>query len=214
MLTPLVWLYQGPIGLAYVAAAAILFPVLRRAGILEPPQALDFEGTDMRGKTCVVTGCNTGIGTSWLCFSLSLSLSCPPWYALVSINRSIVDPLFMYPQPFGSTAGYHTALKIAQMGSTVVMACRSPQRAEEAKARMETALKGSNPTAFPFAASGRLVCLTLDLSSFASIKQFAADFRCVSACLRAFLWHVATLPAQDFIAIFVSVLSHLHAAFD
>lgn len=48
MLTPLVWLYQGPIGLAYVAAAAVVFPLLRRLGLWEP-RALDF-GTDMRGK--------------------------------------------------------------------------------------------------------------------------------------------------------------------
>lgn len=134
MLTPLVWLYQGPLGLAYVAAAALAFPVLRRLGILDPPRELDFAGTDMRGKVAVVTGCNTGIG-------------------------------------------YHTALKIGQMGATVVMACRNPQRAEEAKARMEAALGASDPRAYPFAAAGTLVSVTLDLSSLASVKRFAAELK-------------------------------------
>lgn len=72
--------------------------------------------------------------------------------------------------------GFCTALKIAQMGSTVVMACRSPERAEEAKARMEAALCAADPKAFPFAAAGKLVCLPLDLSALDSVKRFAADF--------------------------------------
>lgn len=142
MLTPLVWLYQGPIGLAYVAAAALAFPVLQRLGVWRPRE-LDFAGTDCRGQVCIVTGSNTGIG-------------------------------------------YCTALKIAQMGATVVLACRSPQRAHDAQARMEAELRASNNAAFPFASAGKLVCLRLDLGSFASVKQFAADFRCalgwVSVC--------------------------------
>ncbi len=63
------------------------------------------------------------------------------------------------------------------MGATVVMACRSPQRAEEAKARMGAALGASDPVAFPFAASGKLVSMTLDLSSLASVKQFADAYK-------------------------------------
>ncbi len=55
MLTPLVWLYQGPLGLAYVAAAALVFPVLQRLGVWQP-QELDFETSDMRSRVCIVTG--------------------------------------------------------------------------------------------------------------------------------------------------------------
>lgn len=187
MLTPLVWLYQGPLGIAFVATATVVFPLLRRLGVWQPNE-LDFS-TDMRDKVVVVTGCNTG-GCSLGCwvhpFTRSSSLSPSSEPALLLNARHSNDygnPIAQFqPKIESQGIGFPTALKIAQMGGTVVMACRSPQRAADAKARLETELFSSDPASFPHAKAGKLVSLTLDLSSFASVKQFAAAYKCVRAC--------------------------------
>lgn len=66
------------------------------------------------------------------------------------------------------------------MGATVILACRSAERAEAARDEMQAKLKSLDDTSryeFPFAGKGTFVCLPLDLSSFASIKAFAQGFR-------------------------------------
>ncbi|KAM3577258.1 hypothetical protein VYU27_000940 [Nannochloropsis oceanica] len=135
MLTPLHWVWNGPLALGWVVGSSIVFPVLRKLGLAAEPNTLDFTN-DMRGKTIIVTGSNTGIGKA-------------------------------------------TALNIAKMGATVVLACRSLERAKAAQEDMLVALKALDTSRydFPFAAKGTFVCLPLDLSSFASIKAFAQEYR-------------------------------------
>lgn len=77
----------------------------------------------MKGKVCIVTGSNSGIGKE-------------------------------------------TALALAQMGATVVMAVRNPERGE--KARQEIIHKTGN--------NGTLLMIC-DLSSMASIRQFTKEFK-------------------------------------
>ena len=81
-------------------------------------------GEDMRGRTVVVTGANSGIG-------------------------------------------YETAVALAGMGATVVMAVRTPAKGEAARAQL---------LARTGAPEERVVLGELDLASFASIRSFAAWF--------------------------------------
>lgn len=60
--------------------------------------------------------------------------------------------------------GEETARALAQMGCTVVLACRNKERGE-------AAARAINETA-----SGRAVALELDLSSLASVREFASAF--------------------------------------
>lgn len=61
-----------------------------------------------------------------------------------------------------SGLGFHTALELSRHGARVLMACRSPQRAEQALGRLRLA-----------GGSGELVAL--DLSSLASVRAAAAE---------------------------------------
>lgn len=137
MLTPLHWVWHGPLALAWVTGAAVVFPVLKRLGLWEGPHTLSFIGTDMRDKVVIVTGANTGIGRA-------------------------------------------TAMNIGKMGATIVLACRSPERAEAARQAMTDELKAVDEAHrydFPFASKGSFVCLPLDLGSLASVQAFAALFK-------------------------------------
>jgi len=55
MLTPLYWVWNGPLALGWVVGSALVFPVLRKLGWAAEPNTLDFTN-DMRGKTIIVTG--------------------------------------------------------------------------------------------------------------------------------------------------------------
>jgi NAD(P)-dependent dehydrogenase (short-subunit alcohol dehydrogenase family) len=59
--------------------------------------------------------------------------------------------------------GRQTTLELARRGAHVVMACRSPERGEAARAEIEAAAAGR----------GRLEVRELDLASFASVRDFA-----------------------------------------
>ena len=61
-----------------------------------------------------------------------------------------------------SGLGFHTALELSRHGARVLMACRSPQRAEQALGRLRLA-----------GGSGELVAL--DLSSLASVRAAATE---------------------------------------
>jgi NAD(P)-dependent dehydrogenase (short-subunit alcohol dehydrogenase family) len=63
-----------------------------------------------------------------------------------------------------SGIGYHAALKLARKGAHVVLACRSPQRGEEAVARLNADSPGA-----------RAELAILDLSSLAAVRKFAED---------------------------------------
>ena len=85
-----------------------------------------------------------------------------------------------YPPGSNTGIGKATALNIAKMGATVILACRSLDRAKAAQEEMQTELKALDTASrydYPFAAKGNFVCLPLDLSSFASIKAFAKGFQ-------------------------------------
>lgn len=62
--------------------------------------------------------------------------------------------------------GYQTALMLAQRGATVIMACRNLDKAQAARARITAA-----------AAEADVEVLHLDLSSLASVREFATAFR-------------------------------------
>jgi len=64
-----------------------------------------------------------------------------------------------------SGIGYHTALELARAGATVIMACRNPRKAEEARARIVAAV--------PHA---KLEVAKLDMADLISIKSFAEGF--------------------------------------
>ncbi len=61
--------------------------------------------------------------------------------------------------------GYQTTLKLARAGYTVVMACRSLDKAEAARAEIESQVPGA-----------RLDLLPLDLSQLASVRAFVEAF--------------------------------------
>ena len=62
--------------------------------------------------------------------------------------------------------GYETALRFAQKGMTVIMACRSAERAKEAMAKIAEAVPGAE-----------LEFIRLDLASLSSVREFADAFR-------------------------------------
>ncbi|MEM7248990.1 MAG: oxidoreductase, partial [Acidobacteriota bacterium] len=64
-----------------------------------------------------------------------------------------------------SGIGYETARALAQAGAHVVMACRSPERAEAAAER----IRAEGP-------AGRVEVAQLDLSSLASVQRFSESF--------------------------------------
>ena len=86
---------------------------------------------DMRGKVCIVTGANSGIGKE-------------------------------------------TALGLACLGATVVLACRSKERGEDCLSQLSTKLSKSRNTHM-FASQGSLILLPLDLADFSSVKNFVRD---------------------------------------
>jgi hypothetical protein len=67
-----------------------------------------------------------------------------------------------------SGIGYETALQLVQMNATVVLACRTPKKAEEAKADIvkETLVPESH-----------VIVLHLDLCNFDSVCEFVEEFR-------------------------------------
>jgi len=66
-----------------------------------------------------------------------------------------------------SGLGFGTAFELASHGATVIMACRSRQRAEEAKRKMG-------------AVKGELIVMDLDNASLVSVKKFARDFKALN----------------------------------
>lgn len=62
--------------------------------------------------------------------------------------------------------GYEAAKVLAARGATVVLACRNPDRADDALARLAAAVPGA-----------RAEFLRLDLSSLASVREAAAELR-------------------------------------
>jgi len=74
--------------------------------------------------------------------------------------------------------GYETAKSLVEMGGTVVMACRSLDKAHEARDNIIRATQCS---------STKIVVLQLDLCSFASVRKFAEDFKGLSMPLNCLI---------------------------
>ena len=64
-----------------------------------------------------------------------------------------------------SGIGYYTALELAKAGADVVLACRSAAKGEAAAAKVNAE------------APGRALFMKLDLSDFASVREFAAAYK-------------------------------------
>ncbi|AFY37737.1 Protochlorophyllide reductase [[Leptolyngbya] sp. PCC 7376] len=62
--------------------------------------------------------------------------------------------------------GYETALGLAKLGATVILACRNLEKAEAAKTKILSEVP-----------SAAVSVMALDLNSLDSVRQFAADFR-------------------------------------
>ncbi|MEE9248085.1 MAG: SDR family NAD(P)-dependent oxidoreductase, partial [Dehalococcoidia bacterium] len=100
------------------------------------------EAIDMRGKVCIVTGANAGIGRA-------------------------------------------TALGLAKTGATVVMVCRNRHRGQEALAQVQQ--KSGNSS----------VCLLVtDLSSQASIRRLAADFKALYPAPHVLINNAGIIPRR------------------
>lgn len=63
--------------------------------------------------------------------------------------------------------GFETSREIVRMGGVVIMACRTPKKAEEAKADILRST-GKDTT--------KIIVMQLDLSSFKSVRKFVEDF--------------------------------------
>ena len=72
-----------------------------------------------------------------------------------------------------------THVYMISQGGTVVMACRSLDRANEAKADLEKELSSCRvrPTDYPHSKHGKLVVMPLDLADLASVHAFAHAFK-------------------------------------
>ncbi len=64
-----------------------------------------------------------------------------------------------------SGIGYHTAVELARKGSSIILACRNPAKAEDALKR----LKAEVPTA-------KVELAALDLSDLKSVRAFGSAF--------------------------------------
>lgn len=73
--------------------------------------------------------------------------------------------------------GYETAKVFARQGATVVLACRSQERGEAARSRLLRELSTESSTIDASSLLNRVQFMRLDLSSFTSIRTFAASFK-------------------------------------
>ena len=74
--------------------------------------------------------------------------------------------------------GYETALRIVSMGGTVVLACRSMDRAKEAKEKI---------LSFTKCAPTKVYVLKLDLCGFDSVRKFMKEFRALKVPLHGLI---------------------------
>jgi len=72
--------------------------------------------------------------------------------------------------------GRETALGLARGGAAVIIGCRSASRGAAAAESLRRELHAACPKQYPWARSGSVTCLPLDLSSFLSIAAFASSF--------------------------------------
>ncbi|KXT06801.1 hypothetical protein AC578_7084 [Pseudocercospora eumusae] len=87
-----------------------------------------------------------------------------------------------------SGVGYGLALQLAEMGATVYLACRNKSKAEQAKKDILKDCPGA-----------RITTLSLDTSSFKSVRSFAQDFKHGPIDILAHNAGISIIPnGQDF----------------
>lgn len=114
-----------------------------------------YDEVDLEGRVYIITGCNTGIGMKTV---LMLPLHTYDILALMHIEYAC----FRFFKK--TTEGYETAKALVRMGATVIMACRSVQKAEAAREKILKTVKS--------AAASRLIIIKLDLNGFDSVRKF------------------------------------------
>lgn len=72
--------------------------------------------------------------------------------------------------------GYETAKVFARLGATVILACRSQERAEVARTKLIHELSSEGASQDSVSLSNRIQFIRLDLASFASIREFVTSF--------------------------------------
>ena len=147
-------------------------------------------------------------------------ISVAKWLAGVSVLLAIVLPLLLshaiggWTKEYTSSAGFatnqigdqtgvnaivtgantgiglETARELARAGATVFMGCRSPGKCAAAAANVKTSVPGA-----------KVVTMALDLSSFKSIKGFAAEFNAKSLPLHTLILNAGVMksPGEAFI---------------
>jgi len=93
--------------------------------------------------------------------------------------------------------GYQTAAELTYMGATVIMACRTPEKANAARERI---LRGSADWSGmgkrePIAPS-KLMVLPLDLNSFKSVRAFVAAFKNLQLPLHGLINNAGLMMAE------------------
>jgi len=71
-------------------------------------------------------------------------------------------------------------MKCLLQGVTVVMACRSLKKAQEAMGEIQEELfscRGSSSSSYPHAEAGRLLIMVVDLGDLLSVKSFCEEFK-------------------------------------
>lgn len=85
--------------------------------------------------------------------------------------------------------GLETARVIGLNGGTVIMACRTPQRCEKGKAKIEAEVA---------AGGGELRCMKLDLGSLASVDAFVEEFLASGLELKYLVNNAGVMDFPDF----------------
>ena len=83
--------------------------------------------------------------------------------------------------------GYETALRIVSMGGTVILACRSMDRAKEAKDKI---------LAFTKCAPTKVYVLKLDLCGFDSVRKFMKEFRALKIPLHGLINNAGVMMSE------------------
>lgn len=112
----------------------------------------------------------------------------------VAVYRTLVrgpthDPVDLFGRLMVVTGantgvGFDTARGLAALGAEVVLACRSPQKAAVALARIRAEVKGA-----------RVWAVELDLSSLASVRECAAELVALGRPVDALINNAGVMPA-------------------
>jgi retinol dehydrogenase-12 len=93
--------------------------------------------------------------------------------------------------------GYHTALEMARNGATVIVAARNSKKGKAAVSKIQQQL----PTSPSNVDDERVSFMPLDLSSLASVKAFASDFKKLGIPLHTLVLNAGVMksPGSEFI---------------